>query len=231
MDHFKRIYSYHAATYYQLIAREDPDGNLPASLKRITSFAGKRWLDLATGTGRLPLQLAGATARAVGVDLHADMLRQSRVQRARVRGVWTLAQGDMCRVPLVSGWADIVTVGWAIGHFTRWYADDWPIPAGRVLRELHRLAAPNGVIVIIETVGTGTLTPGPPNLRLAAYYTWLEQEWGFAGQVVSCDLSFSSVDEAAALTGFFFGTDMADRVRANHWARLQGWAGLWSKRV
>ena len=171
MNHFINIYTNHAATYHQMIAPEDVEGNLLPAIERVTPVKGKRVLDLGTGTGRLPLLFASQTRQMVGLDLHAAMLQEQQKQRAQQRGIWGLVQGEMRFLPFPSGWAEVVTAGWAIGHFTGWYADTWQIQAGRVLREMHRLAAPQGVLVIIETLTTGSLTPVPPNETLAQYYT------------------------------------------------------------
>jgi hypothetical protein len=56
-------------------------------------------------------------------------------------------------------------------------------------------------------------------------------EWGFASQAVSTDYQFASVDEAVALTEYYFGPEMAENIRRQGWARLPEWTGVWSKQV
>lgn len=231
MDHFINIYSHHADRYHQLILPEDVDGNLLPALERITSFKGKRILDLGSGTGRLPLLLAAQAAQMLCLDLHGDMLRENRQQRQKQGGNWGLLQSDMRRLPLPTAWAEVITAGWALGHFTGWYAGEWQTQARRVLQEMHRVAARNGAIIIMETLTTGSLTPAPPTQILARYYTWLENEWGFTRQEISTDYQFNSVDEAVSSTEFFFGSELADKVRQNSWARLPEWTGVWGKRL
>ena len=124
-----------------------------------------------------------------------------------------------------------MTVGWAIGDFVGWYRDDWPTQVGRVLTEMHRLARPDGALIIIETLTTGSLEPAPPNQGLAAYYAWLDKEWAFQRQQIRTDYQFESVDEAVAHTEFFFGPELAAAIRRNGWARLPEWTGIWGKRV
>ena len=228
MDHFQHIYSSHAADYHRLIAPEDAGGHLARTLRRLI-LPGKRILDLGTGTGRLPLLLAREAAQMVGLDLHGDMLRENAVQRQLVNGNWGLVRGDMRELPFPTGWADVVMAGWAIGHLRDWYADEWQTQIGRVLREMRRVAAPGGVIIILETLGTGSLIPAPPTEGLAEYYAWLESEWGFRRETISTDYQFASVNEAAERSEFFFGPDMAAKIRANAWARLPEWTGVWSK--
>jgi ubiquinone/menaquinone biosynthesis C-methylase UbiE len=229
-DHFQRIYASQAAEYHQLIIPEDVDNNLLPALERVMTFREKRVLDLGTGTGRLPLLLGDRPARMVGFDLYGDMLRENRAQRQRVGGRWSLVQGDNRVLPFPTGWAEVVTAGWTIGHFTNWYRDEWQVQIGRVLREMHRAAAPNGALIILETLTTGSLTPAPPSEALAEYYAWLEDAWGFTRQEIRTDYQFASVEEAVARTEFFFPA-LSATIREKGWTRLPEWTGVWGKRL
>ena len=40
-----------------------------------------------------------------------------------------------------------------------------------------------------------------------------------------------TTEEAVARTEFFFGPELAARIRANGWARLPEWTGVWSRRA
>ena len=214
-----------------MIAPEDTDGNLIPALERVTSLQGKRILDLGTGTGRFPLLLSDQATQMVGLDLHGDMLRENRYQRQQVNGQWGLVQGDMRVLPFPTAWAEVLMAGWAIGHLRRWFADEWQRQIGRVLHEIHRVVAPGGALIILETLTTGSLTPTPPTEELAGYYAWLENDWGFTRQQVQTDYQFDSVDEAVAQTEFFFGAELAATIRERGWSRLPEWTGVWGKRV
>ena len=179
MDHFKHIYTHRAADYHRLITPEDVDGNLLPTLEGITPLVGKRLLDLGTGTGRIPLLAAQQAAQLVGLDLHADMLRENNHQRHQAGGQWGLVQGDMRTLPFPAGWAEVITAGWAIGHSRSWYATDWKHQIGRMLHEMHRVIVPGGALIILETLTTGSPAPAPPSAGLAEYYTWLENAWNF----------------------------------------------------
>lgn len=231
MDHFQAIYAARAAEYHQMIAAEDADGQLLPALERVAAPRGKRIVDLGTGTGRLPLLLGGQAARMVGLDLHRDMLLQNAEQRRRHGGQWDLLQGDMRRLPFAAASADIVTAGWAIGHMRSWFADDWRSQIGQVLQEMQRVAAPGGALIILETLSTGSRAPMPPNAALAEYYDWLERDWGFRRDTIATDYHFASLDEAVARTEFFFGPELAARIRAEGWSRLPEWTGVWSRVV
>lgn len=137
----------------------------------------------------------------------------------------------MRALPFPCAWADVVTAGWAIGHLRGWYAEDWRAHIGQILSEMQRVVAPGGMLVIMETLTTGSLTPAPPTEGLAEYYAWLEGEWGFRRRAIRTDYQFASVEEAVATTEFFFGVDLSAKIREQGWARLPEWTGLWSKQV
>jgi hypothetical protein len=96
---------------------------------------------------------------------------------------------------------------------------------------MHRVVTAKGALIIMETLTTGSLTPAPPSQGLADYYAWLENEWGFSRQEVSTDFQFAGIDEAVARTEFFFGPDLASKVRENGWTRIPEWTGVWGKQI
>ncbi|HMQ53004.1 MAG TPA: class I SAM-dependent methyltransferase [Anaerolineae bacterium] len=230
MDHFITIYTSRARDYHHLILPEDTDQNLLPAIEHITPVHGQRILDLGSGTGRLPLLFGDRPAQLICLDLHAAMLAENAHQRRHHRGRWSLVQGDMSRLPLPDGWAEVVTAGWALGHFTGWYVD-WQAKMQRVLAEMHRLVAPGGALLIMETLTTGSLTPAPPTEALGQYYAWLESDWGFSRQEIRTDYQFASVKEAVAKTEFFFGPELVEKIRRNGWARLPEWTGVWGKKL
>jgi ubiquinone/menaquinone biosynthesis C-methylase UbiE len=230
-DHFINIYTNRADDYHRFIAVEDVDGSLLKAIESVTPLAGKRLLDLGTGTGRLPLLLHQRVAHVTAMDLHRGMLREHTRQRDQVGGQWPLIQGDIRRLPLTAGCVDFVTVAWAMGHFPNWYAADWEFQLALALADMCRVIASPGHIIIFETLTTGSLTPAPPAPHLAAYYARLESEHGFTRHTLSTDYQFDSVEQAVAYTEFFFGPQLSEKIRANGWARLPEWTGMWVKEV
>lgn len=231
MDHFIHIYKTQAEAYQRFIAVEDVNQNLLPALEHITSLRGAQVLDLGTGTGRLPRLLERHARHVTGLDLHWDMLRENQRQKQHTAGTWSLTNSDMRALPFSASSFDVITAGWAIGHFTGWYAETWQTEIRQVLDEMHRVARPGGALIILETLSTGSLTPAPPSPGLAAYYAWLEYEWGFTRQEIPTDYQFASVEEAIALTEFFFGPQLSTAIRKNNWARLPEWTGVWGKRL
>jgi hypothetical protein len=108
-------------------------------------------------------------------------------------------------------------------------ASDWQAHVARALGEMRRALRPRAALVVIETLGTGSETPAPPNPALAEYYAWLEAR-GFTRSAIRTDYQFASVDEAASVCGFFFGDAFAQRVRTNGWARVPECTGIWLMR-
>jgi ubiquinone/menaquinone biosynthesis C-methylase UbiE len=231
MDHFKHIYSHNAQAYHQMISSEDVDSNLLPALERVTSFNGKIFLDLGTGTGRLPILLRKHDTYTIGFDLHRAMLLQNQTQREKAGGDWELVQGDMHDLPFPTRWANVVAAGWAIGHLRSWYASQWQAHIGYVLDQMHRVVKQDGALIVIETLGTGSLSPLPPTAELAEYYDWLESERGFKRQEIQTDYVFPSVGAAVEYTEFFFGVELAKKIRRNGWSRLPEWTGVWGKRM
>ncbi len=229
MDSFQQIYAHQAEAYHRMIAREDADGRLLDALRAVCPFYGRRVLDIGTGTGRIPILLQGIDAMILGIDLARDMLVQNGLQREHCAGAWSLAQADMRYLPAPDGWAEVVTAGWAIGHFTGWYPGTWRDEIAAVLGEMERVACRGGTLIIMETLSTGAAQPAPPNPQLAAYYHMLEEDWGYQRDTISTDYLFSSVDEAVERTEFFFGAELSAKIRANGWAHLPEWTGIWSK--
>ncbi|HZD11068.1 MAG TPA: methyltransferase domain-containing protein [Candidatus Binatia bacterium] len=226
-DHFIPIYKSQAPAYQRMVAAEDVENNLLPALRRLVDFSGQRVVDVGSGTGRMPYLLRQQAAGGIGVDLHDEMLRENRRQQVQVGFHWPLVQGDVRNLPFAGNCAGVVTAGWAIGHFCAWYGAQWRRNVERALREMARVARPGGSLLILETLGTGVLSPAPPTAGLAAYYQLLEEDWGFQRDEVSTDYQFASVEEAIACMAFFFGEALAREIERHGWARVPEWTGIW----
>lgn len=227
-DHFIDIYAKHGDRYHELIAAEDIDKNLDSALFGLENFKGKRVLDLGSGTGRIPLLLKNQLSEILAIDLYASMLKEQQIHQHNVPD-WEITQADLKYLPVESNWADVVTAGWAIGHFCSWYASTWRDEAFRAINEMERSAKPGGLLIIMETMGTGTEQAEPPTPQLAEYYQWLGKH-GFMLQTIRTDYEFGSVQRAVELCTFFFGDEMGEKVGANNWSRVPEWTGIWHER-
>lgn len=229
MSDLRSIYSDQATKYHELIACEDVEGNLLSTIDRLTPISGKKILDLGSGTGRIPLLFQSYKPQIVGVDLHLDMLREQNKQRKRVEGSWDVFQADMRRIPLKNNCFDIVTAGWSISSIRVWEEEDWDAQISMILEEVQRTIKSGGMIIVIETMTTGSKTPAPPTDALREYYSWLENKWGFSAEVIQTDYQFENLKQAEELIGFFFGEDLKNKVRENKWVRVPEWTGIWHK--
>jgi hypothetical protein len=107
--------------------------------------------------------------------------------------------------------------------------DGWRDLVSRGLAEMRRACQPGAPVVVVETLGTGEEEPRPPSPELAEYYEWLESQ-GFTRAAIRTDYRFATVEDAARITGNFFGADFAERVRREGWARVPECTGLWTSR-
>jgi ubiquinone/menaquinone biosynthesis C-methylase UbiE len=228
---YREIYHRQAGAYDELVAAEDCDGNLTPALAGIRSLDGAEVLEVGVGTGRITRLLAGRARRIVGVDRAPAMLAVARrhLQASPGGAAWMLACADAVALPVRSSWADVAIAGWVFGHLRSWMPAAWRTQIATAASEMRRALRPGGVMIIIETLGTGSVEPRPPTAELAEYYAWLEDELGMTRTSLRTDYAFADVDTAARVTGFFFGDDFAARVRDNRWCRVPECTGIWSR--
>lgn len=100
---------------------------------------GARVLEVAAGTGRLTAALAARAARLLALE-PCPPLRE-RLRR-RLPGVWVAAAAGH-RLPVVSGWADLVVSCATFGP-------DPPLGGEEVRRELEQCARPGGLVALVS---------------------------------------------------------------------------------
>jgi ubiquinone/menaquinone biosynthesis C-methylase UbiE len=223
-----QIYRSQAEGYERLIEREDHQGNLLRALQSIASMRGKDIIDMGAGTGRFTCMLCGLANSVLGLDVSLPMLQVARSKlQSQAPGRWQLIVSDNRHMPLGGEAADVVLADWTFGHATVWYGDRWREEIGPAIGEMMRLLRPGGTGIICETLGTASLEPGPPTETLAAYYRFLESDLAFARMAIPTDYRFPSLEEAVETIQFFFGAELAAKVRKNRWVVVPEWTGLW----
>lgn len=230
--HFKRIYENHAEEYDRLVAHEDHEGNILRALRQICALRGlegAQVVEIGAGTGRLTTLLAPNVRGIVAFDASKSMLEvaERNLRASAPRDNWRLGVADNRALPIPDASADLVLAGWTLGHLTEFHSQAWVEELDRAMRELKRVTRPGGSVVVIETLGTCVEQPRPPTAALADYYSLLENRHDFNRQVVRTDYRFGSVDDAERSMRFFFGPELADRVRAGGSPIVPEYTGVW----
>ena len=227
---YLRIYDDHASTYDRLVSAEDHPRNLLRAIESIRPVAGAAVLEVGVGTGRVAAQLLDAgCGRLVGVDRAAAMID---VARSKLGDRAELIVADGRELEVGASWADLAVAAWVFGHLRHWMPDGWQDAVGEALTGMRRALRPGGVLLLVETLGTGRTEPAPPNPALAEYFDWLEGEEGLTRTAIRTDYRFASRAEARELVGFFFGETMLsllpERDEPDGTVILPECTGIWS---
>jgi ubiquinone/menaquinone biosynthesis C-methylase UbiE len=224
------VYAYISTPYDQLVSREDYTGNILASLLEITDFQHLDVVDLGAGTGRLTCMAAPLARSVVAVDFAADMLKVAaeKLTKMGLRN-WKTCVSDLRQLPLEDRSADVILAGWSICYLGSSHHPTWKENVRQVLHEIQRVLRPNGVVIIVETLGTGYEHPTPPEY-LTEYYQTLEREYGFRHKAIRTDYRFDSVEQAEQLCRDFFGDELGDRIRKERLRIVPECTGIWWRR-
>lgn len=226
----KEVYDHQADKYEALIAREDYQGNILRTLQEITPLDGRVALDLGAGTGRLAFLLAPYVKQVRAFDMAEDMLRVC-AERLTIGGFtnWQVDVADHRHIPVEDHSADLVVSGWSVSYLAVWNPENWREGLDAWMVEMKRVLKPGGWIVLYESLGTGNAEPiRLPHLE--KFYPWLD-EVGFQSKWIRTDYQFQSLEEAVDLSGFFFGAELAERVRKENLVILPECTGVWWKKL
>jgi ubiquinone/menaquinone biosynthesis C-methylase UbiE len=222
----KEVYAQHAEQYERLIQREDFQNNIIKAIQQIIPLNDLEIADLGAGTGRLTRLLSPLSGSVITMDLSPQMLLVAKdsLKKAQTDN-WLMAAADNAHLPVKSSSIDLVISGWSFCYLAVWGGDTWKTDLQNGLAEIKRILRKNSTIIILETMGTGFETPNPPP-HLAKYFGFLE-EVGFSSTWIRTDYQFESLSEAEELSSFFFGKDLAAKVKENKWVILPECTGVW----
>jgi ubiquinone/menaquinone biosynthesis C-methylase UbiE len=231
----KEVYELYADQYERLIRREDYQGNLLAAIQDYFPLdKNVDVVELGAGTGRLTRLLAPRVRSIKAFDASAHMLEAAE-KSLREMGLpnWETGVADHRQIPVPDSCADLVISGWSFCYLAVWGGKKWKSTLEDGLREIERILRPGGtggrkgMVLIIESLGTGSEKPNPPE-HLKAYFDWLA-EAGFERGWMRTDYRFESLEDAVELSTFFFGQEMGQKVRENDWQILPECTGIWWK--
>jgi len=100
---------------------------------------GDRVLDAGVGTGDLSRRALAAGASVIGVDVSLEMLTLARLKLDRA--AFRCVGGDISQLPFIADSFDAVLTAFTLRH---------PTDLNEALRELRRVLAPGGRLVILE---------------------------------------------------------------------------------
>ena len=139
-------------------------------------------LDLGCGTGVMLDTLAARYRRLVGLDLSAEMLEGYDGSRLPPGRAVRLVRGDMTTLPFASGRFDVVVCRSALHHMDDEVA---------VLREMARVLAPGGSVVLGE--------PANDNLLTRAARAWVRRRPSY-GKIHTIDRAYTRAQLRALLS-------------------------------
>ncbi|PJF40970.1 MAG: class I SAM-dependent methyltransferase [Phototrophicales bacterium] len=228
MVNYREIYQTRAEAYEQLIRLEDHASNIEKTLYSIIPTSTQHIVEFGAGTGRITRLIAKKAMLVTACDQSIAMLKVAQLNLRQYKNCHLIV-ADNRQMPLDSQCADVAIAGWSFGHSIGWYPETWQHEIEQALRSMQRILKPKGLAIIIETLGTGSAQPNPPNTGLAAYYHWLENTHHFQRQVIRTDYRFSSPQEGADKLRFFFGDELADRIVHEQLTLLPEWTGIWTR--
>ena len=215
----KEVYESHANRYEQLVYREDYQQNIPKAIKDIRDFKDLDIIELGAGTGRFTRFLSKSARSLYACDLHHHMLTLAgKILQAENAPQRNLSVADMRQMPFPESSADMVIAGWSFCYLAVWGKKQWKQEVDKGLEEAMRLIKPGGVLVLLESFGTGTETPDPPP-HLNDYFDYIKGK-GLQSSWFRTDYEFESMQEALELSSFFFGEKMALKVKKEEWQIL-----------
>lgn len=120
--------------------------NVAPMIELVAPLASDRLLDVATGSGFTALGFAVLVRNVVGVDVAAEAVAVA-TRQAKERGIANaeFRVSEMENLPFVAGSFEIVTCRFTFHHFS---------DPGKVLREMKRVLAPGGRIMLYDILSS-----------------------------------------------------------------------------
>lgn len=217
-----------AQTYHELVSREDYQGNLLGAIQAITPINGLNILELGAGTGRVTRLIAPFARSVIATDISYSMLLLGKQLLNHLpTSNWHLILADHHALPLKNNLVDLVISGWSFHRVAAESDKNWQINVNGALSRIEKILRPGGTILLIESLGTGYEQPHPPE-DVADYLAYLDRI-GFNSRWIRTDYCFRDMNEAKALTSFFWGDVAFPFWETEEGVILPECTGLWWK--
>jgi len=205
------LYSNRADQYDGLVRTEDYQGHLLSALRELTPIQNSTIVELGAGTGRITVQLLPYVRHIYAFDLTPAMLYLADRKRKQSGSPnWSLAIADSRAVSLSAKSADIAIEGWSFVQIMTWHMESWQQEVGQAIEEMLRIVRPGGIVILVETLGTGETKPNPP-ARFRAAYEYFESKWQFSSRWIRTDYCFTTIEQAHQVVSPVFGEAMVER--------------------
>ncbi len=221
------IYEKHASQYDELVLFEDHKRNLNRLLHSLVSWDDKIVIEAGIGTGRVTNLYVEKVKRIYGLDRSTHMLeRLKKNLNDHLKKIELRCADNLC-LPKLPEKGDVFIEGWSFGHTVSDNENDIERIADILVNQVLHMIKKDGVIIFIETLGSNSEIAKAPKECLSKFYSILETHYNFIRHEISTDYKFPSVEEAARITGFFFGKDFGEKVLRAKKAIVPEWTGVW----
>ena len=226
------LYNNHADRYDRLVQAEDHQGHLLSALRELKPVENSTILELGAGTGRITVQLFPYVRHIYAFDLTPAMIHLAdRKPKQTGSPNGSLAIADSRAVPLSARSADIAIEGWSFVQIMTWHMESWQQEVRQAIEEMLRIVRPGGMVILVETLGTGETKPYPP-ARFQAAYEYFEREWQFSSRWIRTDYCFATIEQAHQVVSPVFGETMMERTyKSEAGFILPECTGIWWRSV
>jgi ubiquinone/menaquinone biosynthesis C-methylase UbiE len=226
------LFADHAEKYDRFVAAEDYRGNLLRTLKQVGRLNREQAVaDLGTGTGRVAFLVCPIVRHVYGVEPVGGMrlVANTKKQTLGIKNVDFLP-GEHKDIPLPDNSIDLVVEGWAFLKAFHTVYPEWRPEFDVIVSEMKRILRPNGIVVLIETMGSLHIWNEVPTEHVELY-DYFEKELHLKRSVVRTDYKFASSEEAVDFCSFFFGDEIGTEVSKRGDSIVPEATALWHGRL